>query len=197
MEPRYFFQQEGSGFDTNFLVLDAQTGQEIYRFASLEVAKEKKAYASGCKGYAGWGCLAGIVGLFTGEIDLDSEGSGNAPTPRKWELRRTDGSAVFQLQKIRQGFDILRTGSSIGRIEWKKFKKIVNHQLILGDHLLATEVPTGLFRNEIHLEMKSGRLATLKNTHSMTSTRYGELFIKRELAEDELGLVLAVGLLWL
>jgi hypothetical protein len=45
--------------------------------------------------------------------------------------------------------------------------------------------------------METGRLATLKNTYSMTSAHFGEVFIKRELTEDELGLVLGVGLLWL
>jgi len=45
--------------------------------------------------------------------------------------------------------------------------------------------------------METGRLATLKNTDSMTSSHYGEVFIKRELPEEELGLVFGVGLLWL
>lgn len=197
MKPKYIFRKEGTGYDTSFLVLDAQTEREAYRFASLEDTEKKGRDSPGCKEYLGWGCLAGLVGLFFGEINFEFGGSGSSPIPRKWAFRRADGYDIFQLHKIRRGFDVLRDGSSIGRIEWKKWQKIVNHQLILGDQLIATEIPTGLLRNEIHIEIENGRLATLKNTNSMTSTHFGEFFIKRELRDEELGLILGVGLLWL
>jgi hypothetical protein len=197
MKPKYIFRKEGSGKKTDFLILDAQTKQEMYRFASIDPEKDKPSNSPGCTTYLGWGCFIGLISLLTGDLELSFGGGGYKPVPEKWELRRADGSAVFQLQEIRRGFDILRNDSSIGRIEWKKRKKIINHQLILGDRLLATEVPTKRLRNEVHIEMESGRLATLKNTDSMTSVDFGELFIKRELEEEELGLILAIGLLWL
>lgn len=199
MPPKYQFKKEGTGKATNLIVLDAETGEEVYRFASIDPDKDKPEKSTGCANYLGWGCLLGFLGLIAGlEFDFGGGTSGGyTPVPGKWDLRRVDGYVVYQLKDIRRGFDVLRDEVSIGRIEWKKRRKILNHQLILGDRLVATEVPTKLFRDEIHIEMETGRLATLKNTDSTTSPHYGEVFMKRELPEEELGLVLGVGLLWL
>lgn len=192
MEPTYHYQKSGSGKEAHLLVLKGGGGELAYRFASMEKDKPARSWKKGC----GLGCLGALLALFLGGGDLDFDG-GSSPSPKSWQLERADGCVIFQVKKIRRGLDILRDDVSVGRIEWKKRKRVVDHQLLLGDRLIATAVPNGMLRNEVNIEIPGGTLAVLKQTQGLLNKNFGEVYLRRDLPEEELGLLLAVGLLWI
>lgn len=193
MEPTYYYQRAGAGKESHLLVLNGSDGQRAYRFASTEQSKPPGSWKKGC----GLGCLGAVLALFIGDGDFLDFGGGSSPSPKSWQLERVDGTVVFQVKKIRRGLDILRDDVSVGRIEWKKRKRVVDHQVLWGDRLIGTAVPDGMMRNEVSIEIPGGTLAVLKQTQGLLRKNFGEVYLRRYLPEEELGLILAVGLLWL
>lgn len=189
--PNYLLRQKGSGPGAVISVIDKANDALLFEFVCTDQAKKK----SGPAGCIAMGCLGVILTIVTESGDLDF-GSDVSSNHTNWELRRPDGSVVFLFRKIRRGYDVFDGNESVGRIEWKKLKKIVEHEVILNDKLIATAVPDGLLRNEVRLEIPAGILAVLRQTKSFNTASLAEVYIRRELPEEEIAMVFGVALQW-